>query len=136
MRVMLVAGILILALMFSLGNGQARSAITNPGAAAKGKPEARIASKSKVSGVYGFSGARVADGSPRGVIGECVWIFDASDKTQVTKGDCDEANPGKFQVPLTPGHYVVHGPGGTKAIEVKKGHWIKVISVVALPRSF
>ncbi len=87
------------------------------------------------SGIYGFSGAKVADGEPQGVIGECVWIFDAADSAQVATGDCGEGAPGKFRVKLSPGRYVVHGPGGNKPIEVKPGGWIKVTSLVALPLS-
>lgn len=85
------------------------------------------------SGVYGFSGARVAEGAPEGVIGECVWIFDERDKRQIAKGDCREAEPGKFRIALKPGRYVVHGPGGSQRIEVKRGMWLKVMSLVELP---
>jgi hypothetical protein len=87
------------------------------------------------SGVYGFSGARVPDGDPQGVIGECIWIYDASNRNQVAKGDCIESAPGKFRVPLKPGNYVVRGPGGSKPIEVKPGGWIRIMSIVALPMS-
>jgi hypothetical protein len=84
------------------------------------------------SGVYGFSGASVAD-SPfaRAAIGECIWIYDAANKKQVAKGDCDQ---GKFRVPLKPGHYVIRGPGGNQAVDVKPGGWTKIKSVVHVPR--
>lgn len=85
------------------------------------------------SGVYGFSGARVAEGAPEGVIGECIWIFDENDQSQIAKGDCREAEPGKFRISLKPGKYVVHGPGGNQRIEVKRGTWLKVTSLVELP---
>ncbi len=87
------------------------------------------------SGVYGFSGARVPDGDPQGVIGECIWIYDADNHNQVAKGDCIESAPGKFRVRLKPGRYVVRGPGGSKPIEVKPGGWIRIMSIVALPMS-
>jgi hypothetical protein len=86
------------------------------------------------SGVYGFSGGKVpgAD-SPEGVVGECIWIFDEHNRTQVAKGDCAERSPGKFRVLLKPGRYVVRGPGGNKPVEVKTGQWIKIESVTLLP---
>jgi hypothetical protein len=85
------------------------------------------------SGVYGFSGARVPDSDPQGVIGECIWIYDAANRNQVAKGDCIESAPGRFRVRLKPGRYVVRGPGGSKPIEVKPGGWIRIMSIVALP---
>jgi hypothetical protein len=87
------------------------------------------------SGVYGISGARVADGAPEGVIGECVWIFDADDRHQVAKGECAEPEPGKFRIALKPGRYVLHGPGGIRPIEIQSGVWVKVMSLVDLPMS-
>jgi hypothetical protein len=85
------------------------------------------------SGVYGFSGARFADGEPQGVIGECIWIYDSEDKQQVAKGDCYQDKPGSFRVVLKPGRYVVHGPGGNKPIEVKASAWVRIESIVPLP---
>ena len=89
------------------------------------------------SGIYGFSGARSAMApEPEGVIGECIWIFDAANKKQVAKGDCTEKRPGVFRVVLQPGSYVVHGPGGTKKVELKPGSWIKIESIAMLPVGF
>ena len=88
------------------------------------------------SGVYGFSGAKAGDNDPEGVIGECIWIFDHANKSQVAKGECRESDPGRFRVTLAPGKYVVHGPGGNRAIEVKQGQWVKVVSIVPVPVSF
>lgn len=88
------------------------------------------------SGVYGFSGAKAGDNDPEGVIGECIWIFDRNNKAQVAKGECHESNPGQFRVALTPGKYVVHGPDGNRAIEVKQGQWVKIMSIVSVPASF
>jgi hypothetical protein len=85
------------------------------------------------SGVYGFSGGGVPNEPPAGVVGECIWVFDAANKAQVAKGRCDERSPGKFRVVLKPGHYVVHGPGGNQPINIKRGGWVKVVSVVSLP---
>ncbi len=85
------------------------------------------------SGVYGFSGAKVPDGDPQGVIGECIWIYDAANRNQVAKGDCIESAPGKFRVRLKPGRYVVRGPGGNKPIEIKPSGWIRIMSIIALP---
>ena len=82
------------------------------------------------SGIFGFAGARQGEGSEKGVIGECVWIYDSGNKTQVSKGDCDQGN---FRVPLKPGRYVVRGPGGNQPVEVKDGRWVEVRSVVELP---
>jgi hypothetical protein len=95
--------------------------------AAKATPPA--ASDEVESGVYGFSGA-MKGGSPSGVIGECIWIYDADNKNQIAKGDCDEGN---FRVVLKPGTYVVRGPGGNQKIEVKPRQWIKIRSLVELP---
>jgi hypothetical protein len=81
------------------------------------------------SGVYGFSGTI----GKRGVIGECIWVYDASNHKQVASGDCSGANPGKFRVPLAPGNYVVKGPGGNRTVEIKSGRWTRVDSVVAMP---
>ena len=64
--------------------------------AAKPTPEA--ASDEIKSRVCGFSGA-FKGGSPSGVIGECIWIYDP-DKRQLAKGDCAEGN---FRVVLQPG---------------------------------
>lgn len=96
------------------------------------KPTPAAASDEVESGVYGFSGA-MKGGSPSGVIGECIWIYDADNKNQVAKGDCDEGN---FRVALNPGTYVVRGPGGNQRIEVKPHQWIKINSMAELPGSF
>ncbi|HJU12814.1 MAG TPA: hypothetical protein VJ728_18165 [Candidatus Binataceae bacterium] len=86
------------------------------------------------SGIYGFSGGKVPGADfPEGVVGECIWVFDQANKNQVAKGECTERNPGKFRVVLKPGHYVVHGPGGNKPIEVKAGQWIDIESLTLLP---
>jgi hypothetical protein len=87
------------------------------------------------SGVYGMSGARSAGGAPEGIVGECVWIYDADDRRQVAKGECVEPNAGQFRIALKPGHYMLHGPGGIKPIEIPPGGWIKVMSLVDLPMS-
>ncbi|MGH7916236.1 MAG: hypothetical protein ACREQE_02110 [Candidatus Binataceae bacterium] len=86
------------------------------------------------SGVYGFSGAKVGDSETNeGVVGECIWIYDRHNQKQVAKGDCYENDPGKFRVPLNPGHYVVRGPGGNTPIDVPNRGWTKVESIVKLP---
>jgi hypothetical protein len=105
---------------------------------ANNRPKPRGMDKNAVadSGVYGFSGARTGDNDPQGVVGECIWIFDAANKAQVARGICDETRPGQFRVGLKPGKYVVRGPGGNRAIQVKSGKWIKVDSIVPLPISF
>jgi hypothetical protein len=63
------------------------------------KPTPGAASDEIESGVYGFSGA-LKGGSPSGVIGECIWIYDVENEKQIAKGDCDE---GDFRVLLKPG---------------------------------
>ncbi len=85
------------------------------------------------SGVWGFSGAGERFGEPKGVIGTCIWIYDESDRVEIADGECSDAAPGKFRVPLKPGRYVVHGPGGNKPISVKPGQWVKLNSVASLP---
>jgi hypothetical protein len=96
-------------------------------------PSSATAQAPVQSGVYGFSGAGTPLGAPEGVIGECVWIFDASDRKQVAKGDCAEKDPGSFRIALKPGHYVLHGPGGNHPFHVQAGRWVKVESVASLP---
>lgn len=101
--------------------------------AAEAKADAKPAAASNrgvESGVYGFSGALKAGTSLSGVMGECIWVYDADNKKQVAKGDCDE---GKFRVPLQPGHYVVRGPGGNQKIDVKPHAWVKIKSLVKIP---
>jgi hypothetical protein len=85
------------------------------------------------SGIYGFSGGKTPESDPEGVVGECIWIFDERDRSQVAKGECAERSPGRFRVVLKPGRYVVHGPGGHTPVEVKPGQWVKIESLVALP---
>ena len=118
----------------------ASGATANPNLSAAARaaaPEAAGIDESPVkSGVYGFSGARAGDAEPKGVIGECIWIFDQSNKAQLAKGDCLESDPGKFRVSLKPGKYMVHGPGGNRPIDIKEGQWVKVVSIVPLPVSF
>ncbi|MGA8568322.1 MAG: hypothetical protein WB580_11075 [Candidatus Binataceae bacterium] len=95
------------------------------------KPTPAAASDEVESGVYGFSGA-IKGGTPSGVMGECIWIYDADNNKQIAKGDCDQGN---FRVVLRPGTYVVRGPGGNQKIEIKPHQWIKIKSLVELPGS-
>ena len=109
------------------------SALGHRALAGETKIESKLATKSNQgveSGVYGFSGALKAGTSVSGVIGECIWIYDADNKKQVAKGTCDD---GKFRVPLEPGHYVVRGPGGNQKIDIKPHEWVKIKSLVKIP---
>jgi len=86
------------------------------------------------SGVYGFSGTTLPFGENQmGVVGECVWIYDAGTKKEVASGYCYGSNPGNFRVPLRPGRYVIRGPGGPKAIEIKEHTWTKLDSLLEMP---
>ncbi len=126
MRTLPLCAALVVAAMFS-------SFIGNRALAAETKTEAKPAAASNrggESGVYGFSGALKAGTSMSGVMGECIWIYDADNKQQVAKGDCDK---GKFRVALEPGHYVVRGPGGNQKIDVKPHAWVKIKSLVKIP---
>ena len=131
MRLKVMAGVLgvVIAVAPIASYAQADANVTNADSKAAANPPPPPVQ----SGVYGYSGAKVPYGDPEGVIGECIWIFDAEDKHQVAKGDCQENAPGSFRVVLKPGHYVVHGPGGNKPIEVKEGGWVKIESIVLLP---
>lgn len=91
------------------------------------------AAPSSDSGVYGFSGARIAEGAQEGVIGECIWVFDESNRRQIATATCGAEEPGRFRVRLRPGRYVLRGPGGNRPVEVPPGQWIKVTSLVELP---
>jgi hypothetical protein len=106
------------------GSAQAGRTSDNSASAAPGAPAGQ-------SGIYGFSGTGAkgtSDPNTRsGVIGECIWIFDARGKNQIAKGNC--ATPGNFRVPLAPGRYVVKGPGALQSIEIKPGAWTKVDSI-------
>jgi hypothetical protein len=116
--------------------GAASNSVTAKDSGVKAAGTNSSAGAAAESGVYGFAGARSGDNDPQGVIGECIWIFDAANKAQLAHGNCPAATPGQFRVPLNPGEYVVRGPGGNRAIAVKPGHWVRVISIVALPLSF
>jgi hypothetical protein len=126
---------LILATAIATGCGpRPKFADSTPSsAAAAPTPGASVVDANIDSGVYGFAGAQVAEGGQEGVIGECIWVFDESDRHQMAKGDCRAVEPGRFRLPLRPGKYVVRGPGGDQAIEVKRGQWTKVTSMVQLP---
>jgi hypothetical protein len=86
------------------------------------------------SGVYGFSGTASSFGENRlDVVGECIWIYDASNQEKIASGKCSGNKPGEFRVPLAAGHYVARGPGGNKAVEIKNGKWTRVDSVFETP---
>jgi len=130
---------LIFAVMIACGCDRRRFvAITAPSPSPSPAPSASAAAASPSaanldSGVDGFAGARIAEGAQEGVIGECIWVFDATDRHQIATGQCVAAEPGRFRVPLRPGKYVIHGPGGDRPFEVKRGQWTKVTSLVDLP---
>lgn len=127
-----LAGAFLLAVFGTSGRALAAG---KPAAAksAAGESNAAASSGGVESGVYGFSGALKAESAVMGVMGECIWIYDADNKKQVAKGDCDHGN---FRVPLKPGTYVVRGPGGNQKIHVKPHQWVKVRSLVKIPGSF
>jgi hypothetical protein len=114
-------------------------AIANHAAAAGIAPQPRGAGAVRPgqeraeSGVFGFAGAVKGGGAPSGVIGECVWIYDATNRKQVATGVCKEGN---FRVGLKPGVYVVRGPGGNQKVDIKPNRWVKIKSLVALPAGF
>jgi hypothetical protein len=127
MRFLVFCGALIVAAVLvhpASGGAQAGKSGDASKAAASGAPSAQ-------SGIYGFSGTGAkgtSDPNTRsGVMGECIWVFDAPGKNQITTGNC--ASPGNFRVALAPGHYVVKGPGVSQSIEVKPGAWTKVDSI-------
>jgi len=128
MRPTILAGTIALAALAGVpAIGRAQASGTSSTKAAAGAPPVQ-------SGIYGFSGGKSAIASdPEGVVGECVWIFDAGNQRQVAKGDCSEKEPGKFRVVLKPGRYVVHGPAGNEKVEIKPGGWVKVTSIALLP---
>jgi len=113
--------------------GSSPAATVNPAsAAADGKKTS--ATPPLQSGIYGFSGGKSDIASdPEGVIGECIWVYGADDKTQVAKGICSDRRPGQFRVVLAPGRYVVHGPGGNQKVEIKPGKWVSIRAIVLLP---
>jgi hypothetical protein len=106
----------------------------DPRAQGPASPKSSSDDVSPKSGVYGFSGAGSASAGKRGVIGECIWIYDASNRKQVASGECSTKKPGEFRVPLAPGNYVVRGPGGSRAVEIRRGKWIWLNSVVEMPQ--
>jgi hypothetical protein len=126
MRRVLVAS-LIAAIAIALGCAR------GPRRADPPAPQDRVTGTGIDSGIYGFAGAHVGEGADEGVIGECIWVFDARDRRQIAKGECGTDEPGRFRLALRPGKYVVHGPGGNHPIEVKRGQWTRVMSLVELP---
>lgn len=130
MRLTIIAGTLTLAMLVlppPVGRAQTARGTNEIKATAAPPPPVE-------SGIYGFSGGKSPlSTEPAGVIGECIWIFDAPNRRQVAKADCSEKEPGKFRVVLKPGRYVVHGPGGNQNVEIKQGGWVKVTSVASLP---
>jgi hypothetical protein len=123
MRATLAAGALCALVLWAAALADAQSV-----PAPKPAPEPTVQ-----SGVYGFSGARVPDSPRQGFVGECISIFDSGDKRQVAKAECFDNNPGSFRVALKPGRYMLHGPAGVKPIEIKRGSWTKIESIVMLP---
>ena len=132
-----VAGLalLLLAITFAAGCGRRPPVAVRaaPSAASAPTTADTAANANSDSGIFGFAGARIAEGAHEGVIGECLWVFDESDRHQLAAGECTAAAPGRFKLPLRPGKYVVHGPGGNRPIEVKRGQWLRVMSLVDLP---
>jgi hypothetical protein len=128
MRQLVIAGAITLAAI-----------IARPGSSRGGAPPDLADNATSIappvqSGIYGYSGGRSDIASdPEGVVGECIWVYDAMDKSQVAKGECSERRPGNFRVVLRPGRYVVHGPGGNQTVEIKQGEWVKISSIVRLP---
>jgi hypothetical protein len=139
MRYTMIAILIVLVVAATTAPGCGRkpkpaaSAATSTPQAMSAAPTSGHAAGVGASGVYGFSGARVAEGAPEGVIGECVWLFDEGNHHQVAKGECSAAEPGKFSVALKPGKYVFRGPGGNRPIEIKPGRWIEITSLAELP---
>jgi hypothetical protein len=130
MRNVAICAALVGAGLLIAGASSGRALASEKKAAAK--PAAAAPSDEVESGVYGFSGAIKGGSSLSGVMGECIWIYDAANRKQVAKGDCDQGN---FRVELKPGTYVVRGPGGNQKIEVKRHQWVKIKSLVKLPGS-
>jgi hypothetical protein len=128
MRQLVIAGAITLAAII------ARPSSSHGGAPSDLADKATSTSPAVQSGIYGYSGGRSDIASdPEGVVGECIWVYDAMDKRQVAKGECSERRPGNFRVVLKPGRYVVHGPGGNQKVEIKQGEWVKISSIVRLP---
>ena len=129
--------LLLIAMIAPVAPGHAQAPADNSAAAkAAGAKAPKAAAKPAPpiqSGIFGYSGAKMADSAPKGVIGECIWIYDADNKQQVSKGDCLESDAGNFRVALAPGHYVVRGPGGNQKVEIKPDGWVKVTSIVKVP---
>jgi uncharacterized protein DUF3179 len=98
-------------------------------AGATPKPEKARDPVGPQSGVYGFSGTT----SRMGVMGECVWIYDAANRNEVAAGHCFANSPGNFRVGLSAGHYVLRGPGGNKTLLIKDHTWTHVDSLVEMP---
>jgi len=127
------SAIVLMAIFAVAPTGQTQTAsddmkISAKAATASAPPEPPIQ-----SGIYGFSGAKTPDSAARGVVGECIWIYDAQNQKQIATADCYKNNPGTFRLVLKPGRYVVHGPGGVKPVEVREAGWVKIESIAVLP---
>jgi len=134
MRPAVLSSAIVLAAIFALAlAGQTQTPTDNvrfsgKAAAAHEPPEPPIQ-----SGIYGFSGAKTPDAAASGVVGQCMWIYDAQNQKQIATADCYQNNPGTFRLVLKPGRYVVHGPGGVKPVEVKDAGWVRIESIAVLP---
>jgi hypothetical protein len=129
----LSSAIVLLAIFVLASPGQPQTATDNVRISAKAATAPEPPEPPIQSGVYGFSGAKAADSDPRGVVGECIWIYDAQNRKQIATADCYQNNPGTFRLVLKPGRYMVHGPGGVKPVEVKDAGWVKIESIAVLP---
>jgi hypothetical protein len=129
----LSSAIVLLAILALAPDGQTQTASNNVRIATKAATAPEPPEPPIQSGVYGFSGAKTPDSEATGVVGECMWIYDAQNQKQIAAADCYQNNPGTFRLVLKPGRYVVHGPGGVKPIEIKDGGWVKIVSIANLP---
>ena len=134
MRSAVLSSAIVLVAIFALAPAsQTQTASDNVKVSAKAANASEPPEPPIQSGIYGFSGAKTPDSSARGVVGECMWIYDAQNQKQIATADCYQNNPGTFRLVLKPGRYVVHGPGGVKPVEVKDAGWVKIESIAVLP---
>lgn len=134
MRPAILSSAIVLLAIFALAPaGRAQTATEDVKISAKAPTASEPPEPPIQSGIYGFSGAKTPDSAARGVVGECMWIYDAQNQKQIATADCYQNNPGTFRLVLKPGRYVVHGPGGVKPVEVKDAGWVKIESIAVLP---
>src|SRR5216684_7643103 len=91
-RAVLSSAIVLVAIFALTPAGQTQTASENVKISAKAATASEPPETPIQSGIYGFSGAKTPDSAARGVVGECMWIYDAQNQKQIATADCYQNN--------------------------------------------